>query len=188
MASKKKTPKQDDAFSELDDSPVAPVVTTKPLSISLPEGTTPEMVEKIKASLEQKVKDEIASEDGVSAGRKAYLKESQKRFRCRVNSLRPGWDHFELTIPDANDNPKAIRGRCGVIIEDGLTLFTIRQLQYTHDYRTEEGRSMTVDQIMSARSTLVLDYKSVKQPHYSVEILGEVENPKGLNDKIGGGE
>ena len=188
----KATPNQDDAFAELDTPPEkkAPVkkapVKGPSFSFELPAGVDPKLAEKITANLGKMVRDQIAASDGVSNGRLKYLEESKKRYRCVVSSLRPGWDHFEMMIPDLNDNPKPVRGRCGVILEDGLTMFAIRQLQYTHDYRTEKGQSLSIDQILSSDTALVLTHKSVKQPHYSVEILGEVENPRQLNEKIGG--
>lgn len=185
-----------DEFSELDDAPVkAPAKRKSPVkssgtkvALEFPEGTDPKLIESITASMGKMVKEQVAASQGISDGRQKYLEESKVRYRCRVNSLRPGWNHFEMIIADENDNPKPLRGKCGVIIEQGLTMFAIRSLQRTHDFRTEQGRSMTIDQIMSSDSTLVLDYKRVKQPHYSVEILGVVENPLPLSAKIGGGK
>jgi len=191
----KKAQPKEDAFADLD-GPDSPPVKKAPakqaaskstkVAFEFPEGTSPEVMEKVMAQMARLTADQTKAQDGIDAGRAQYIAECKTRYRCMVNSLRPGWDSFELTISHpVTDAPIVVRGRCGVILEDGLTKYAIDCLRQSHDFRIEAGRSMTIEQILAADSAMVLDTKQVKQPHYSVEVYGEVENPKPVGTKIG---
>jgi hypothetical protein len=189
-----------DAFEDLD-SPVAspapkkrrapakkaePKSTSTKVNFEFPEGTDSKVINAVMAQVGKMTEQQVKAREGVSAGRAKYVEECKKRYRCVVNSLRPGWDHFELTISNPKtDAPITVRGRCGVILEEGLTKFAIDCLKRAHDFRVEKGASMTIEQILAVDTAMVVSTKSVRQPHYSVDILGEVTNPKPVGTKIG---
>ena len=102
------------------------------------------------------------------------IQDESKRFRCEVESLRPGWDHFELVAHShKNKNrPIVVRGRCGEVIEEGLTQFMIDCLENSH--HTESKASGRVD----PTKDMGVIHKKTKVPHYRVKVLGEVSNPK----------
>lgn len=156
------------------------------MNISFPAGTDPEIIKNVMASVSRLTADVTKAAKAISEGRKVYIKQCKRRFKCIVQSNRPGWDHFELIVSNPfNDQPVPVRGRCGVILEAGLTQYVINELNNTHDYRTEKGRSMTIEQILSTDAAMVLDHKAVKQYHYRVDILEEVENPIPVGNKVG---
>lgn len=156
------------------------------VSFKFPKGTDPKMIKQIMSQMGKVTESQIKEAQGMEAGRRQYIEECKKRYVCIVQSLRPGWDHFEMIVSNpANDKPVPVRGRCGVVLEEGLTKYVIDQLNNTHDYRMEKGRSMTIQQILDVDQAFVTNQKQVKQYHYRVDIIREKENPKPVGAKIG---
>ena len=156
------------------------------VSFKFPKGTDPKLINEIMGQVGRMTQNQIEAAKGVEEGRLKYIEQCKKRYVCIVQSLRPGWDHFELIISNpTNDKPVTVRGRCGVILEEGITKYVIDQLNNTHDFRMEKGRSMTIQQILDVDQAFVNDKKAVKQYHYRVDILREKEEPKAVGTKIG---
>jgi hypothetical protein len=111
----------------------------------------------------------------VSSARADYEKNGGRRYRCTVESLVPGQKFFEMTVSHPKkDRPILIQGKCGVIIEDGLTQYMIDCLTYCHSYRMEPR--LNVD----PTAQQALTYEEVKVPHFRVTVLNEIQNPKEL--------
>lgn len=120
-------------------------------------------------------------EDKPAPKRKAPVKkvnQAARRFRCKVESTRSGIQHFELIVPDPYNTarPIPVRGKCGVIIEEGLTKYIIDRLQQS--YRMETQEKFVAEGSMGGLTT-----ESVKVPNYRVEVYEEIQNPKPLGGK-----
>jgi hypothetical protein len=124
-------------------------------------------------------KDTADKRNAVSAGRAEYAREGGRRWRCIVESLRPGVKTFAMTVPHPKeDRPVRVEGRCGIEITDGLTKYMINCLNYSHHFRTEEVMNF------DPNATMGLTFKPVKVPHYRVEVMEEIMNPVELG-KVG---
>jgi len=102
-----------------------------------------------------------------------YRKNGGRRWRCKVNSTRAGVQHFEMMIADPRNpkRPVVVRGRCGVIIEKGLTKHVIDCLKGC--YRTETN----FDEFIPNDSRMGTQHAKIRIPNYSVEVFEEIENP-----------
>tara|TARA_R110000787_G_scaffold5480_2_gene20052 strand:+ start:11143 stop:11727 length:585 start_codon:yes stop_codon:yes gene_type:complete len=132
-----------------------------------------------KKELGRKVDDAVDSflneKDTLTQGQKDYAKNGGRRWRCKVESTRKGVQHFEMIVADPR-NPKRpipVRGRCGMIIEEGLPKFVLDNLRA--EYRTE---TQEVPQDPTKLSGFL--HKQVRIPNYTVEIFEEIENPKAI--------
>lgn len=143
------------------------------VSFEFPKGVNPDVVRRVINKMGDLTAKEMVQQNAMDAGRADYMKNGSRRFRCIVRSLRPGVSYFELYFPDPKDPDKPIRceGRCDVILEEGLTQYVIDCLNYEHSYRTEEIPA-------DYTKTMGLTAKAIRVPHYSVEVLGEIANPK----------
>lgn len=115
----------------------------------------------------------------IAAERKAdYKARMSRRWRCQVNSMRKGVQHFELIVPSPSnpDKPIPVRGHCGVIIEEGLTKYVIDQLQSEHHMELMEVPTPS----NPSGEDQGLNHRSVPVYHYQVQVFEEVENPKPL--------
>ena len=120
--------------------------------------------------------DNFLNEKGtLTKGQKDYAKNGGRRWRCKVESTRPGVQHFEMIVADPRNpkRPVPIRGRCGMIIEAGLPKFVIDNLRA--EYRTE---TQEVPQDPTKLAGLL--HKQVRIPNFTVEVYDEVENPKAI--------
>lgn len=130
-----------------------------------------------KKELDRKVEDAVdevlEKKNKVNEGLEHYKQNGGRRWRCKVESTRSGVQHFEMIIADPSNpsRPVPIRGRCGVIIEEGLPQFAIDRLK--ESYRME-----TTDVPANPNATAGLDTRAIKVPNYTVEIFNEVQNPK----------
>lgn len=119
--------------------------------------------------------DRMKAKSLTEQSREVYRKTGHKRYRCTVESLRKGIKYFDLIIPHPEtDRPIKVMGSCGVILEDGITRYTINSLQNSYTMRTEE--IPLEDQ--NLRASLAITYTSTRVPNFRVTIHGEIENPK----------
>lgn len=126
----------------------------------------------INRRMEDVVDDYLENANKSTEAQEKYRKEGKRRFRCMVESTREEFQIFELTMPHP-DNPRkpiTLRGKCGVIIEEGLTLFAIARLKAA--YRVKPG---VKKQDPSKNSGLL--HAPVRIPNYRVEVYEEIENP-----------
>lgn len=201
MASKSKTevPSQVDMFDEMErigasqmpsasvtEVDVTPVSKGMKVAFDFPEGTDSKVIQDTMAQMGRIAKQNAEAQNAMSVGKAKYVEQCKRRFKVIVTSLRRGWNTFEMIISDPiTDRPIPVRGKCGVILEKGVTQYVINQLNYTHSHRTENGRSMTIDQILSSDVAIVMETKTVKEYHYRVEIIEEVTDPIPVGVAIG---
>lgn len=141
------------------------------------EGSKVALSDRDKKVLDRKmqdvVDDYIEKKNTVNPGVEKYRKEGHRRFRCMVESTRSGLQHFELMIPHPDNvgQPIRVKGRCGVILEDGLTMYAINALKRGYHIETEEvAPDPTKD--------FGVQHKTIKVPNFRVEVYNEVENAK----------
>ncbi len=144
------------------------------VAFEFPPGFDPAAMEKIIAMAAKMTVEHARCRSLMEKSRKEYMVEGKRRWRCMVTTLRDGWDHFEMFISDPAkpDRPVKVMGKCGVILDDGLTKCVIDRLKYEHSF------VMVEDPDIDLRATMILSYKSVKKPHYMVDVYEEIENPK----------
>jgi hypothetical protein len=142
------------------------------VKLDFPAGTDPKQVDGIMKSVAKKTAEMAQSESLMDIQHKKYQAEGHRRWKCRINSMRSGLNHFEVTVEHPkNGRPIAIKGYCGVIIEQGLPKFAINCLRYDHSFRTEEIP------IADPTASMGLISRTIREPHYSVEVFEEVQNP-----------
>ena len=146
-------------------------------ALAAEEKLTVELTAQDKKALDRKVEDvvdkHLNDKAEQNAGVEDYKKNGGRRWRCLVESTRPGVQHFEMIIADPKNprRPVKIQGRCGMIIEEGLTKFVIDHLK--GEYRTQ---TQAVPQDPTKESGLL--HKQVRIRNYTVDIFEEIENPK----------
>jgi len=150
--------------------------TTRKKAADKPDAPKVELSEKDKKAINRKMEDVVddylAKANSVSEVQAKYKIEGKRRFRCMVESTRPEFQVFELIMPHP-DNPRkpvTVRGKCGVIIEEGLTLFAIARLK-------QSFRMQTSKKNQDQSKTYGLQHTTVKIPNYRVEVYEEIENP-----------
>lgn len=143
------------------------------VNLRFPKGTNPQAVRAAMAAVQRITAREVKKIGAMDANRELYMKEGGRRWKCRVNSMRKGIKTFETIIADPKnpDRPVPVRVRCGVIISQGLTKFTIDCIKYEHSY------SMELIENINPNASMALQYKQVRVPHYSVDVFEEIENP-----------
>jgi hypothetical protein len=145
------------------------------VGMEFPAGTDPAMISKIMAQVGRQTAITAANKSEMDKQKEKYQAQGHRRWKCTVNSLRKGMNHFEVTVPHPKtDKPITIRGYCGVIIEAGLPLYAINCLKYEHSFRMEKVP------YVDPSSSLAITTRSVKERHYDVEVHEEVENPAPL--------
>jgi len=150
------------------------------VAIEFPAGTSQKVIESTMNAVSRITNENMEKEQANMAGRIKYMKDGGRRFRCIVESLRPGIEFFEMVIPSPKnpDTPITVRGRCGVIIEDGLTKYTIDRLNENAHFETMEDPNIDWAKPMG------LTHKIIKRYNYRVEVFEEVEKPKEVG-KVG---
>lgn len=144
------------------------------IDMTFPKGTSPQAIKAAMNAVSKITTREAQKIDAMDVERDKYAKEGGRRWKCMVESMRPGVKTFETIISDPKtDRPVPVRLRCGLVIEDGLTRATINAIDYEHSFRMEEIEEGNINRLAS----MALTSRKVRVPHYKVTVFEEVKNP-----------
>lgn len=143
------------------------------VGFQFPAGTDPSIIKETMAQVAKMTADRIKAKSSMDESRDEYRRNGHRRFKCKVLSLRPKVKYFDMIISHpTTDKPVKVFGKCGVILENGLTQYTIDRLNESYTMVTEEIEGVDPD------SSMALTYRAVRMPNFRVEMRGEIENPK----------
>ena len=131
-------------------------------------------------ALDRKVEDTVdeflEGESSLEAGVEDYRVNGNRRWRCQVDSNRPGVQIFEMMIADPRNprRPVKVMGKCGVIIEKGLTKVVIDTLKAEYRLKAET-------QLQDPMAEAGVLHKMIRLKNYTVDVFEEIENP----DRVG---
>lgn len=150
------------------------------LTISLPKGTSSKVMKQAIDKIGDMTMKEMDADGSANEGRLQYMREGGRRWVCKVDALMKGMTTFEMAVPVPSnpDIPVIVRGRCGVVLKDGLTKFVIDRLNEAYYVETEEDTSPR------GSRNIGVDHKAVKRPLFRVNVMDEIPNPKPVG-KIG---